>query len=64
MINPDDNIEALQQQDFTQVQIERLLKLRRIIWEDQVRQATVEHRRLEFMRWLVQTRRLIEDSTC
>jgi len=60
MIDPRKNGKVLRRQDFTPVEIECLRELRKTLWEEQVRQVTILHRRLEFIRWLVQTKRMTE----
>ena len=60
MMDANENITILEQQKFSQVEIERLLQLRKTLWEKQLRQDTATQRRLEFIRWLVQTGRINE----
>jgi hypothetical protein len=55
------SITNLRQQKFTQIEIERLLQLRRKIWDQQIHQALAVRRHLEFIRWLVATGRISED---
>ncbi|HEU5380182.1 MAG TPA: hypothetical protein VFV38_32555 [Ktedonobacteraceae bacterium] len=60
MMNPNENKTVLQRRVFTQAEIKRLRELRKTLWEEYLRQVTVAHRRLEFMRWLVQTKRITD----
>jgi hypothetical protein len=61
-MDANESITVLQQQQFSQVEIERLVRLRKSLWEKQIRQDTVARRRLEFIRWLVQTGRINEQE--
>ena len=60
MMDANENITVLDQQEFSQAEIERLFQLRKTLWEKQLRQDTAARRRLEFIRWLVQTGRINE----
>ncbi|MBA2288332.1 MAG: hypothetical protein H0W02_22885 [Ktedonobacteraceae bacterium] len=52
--------EILRKQGFTQIQIDRLHAVRTTHHERQIRQSHVVRRRLEFMRWLVDTKKITE----
>jgi hypothetical protein len=53
-----DAFEMLRRAGFTTQEIDRLYRLRRDYTVSQMDQAPANHRRLEFVRWLVTTGRL------
>lgn len=54
--------EVLRQQGFTQAEIDRLSAIRQVLREQQIQQATVARRRLEFARWLVTTGKITDQA--
>lgn len=58
MLNPSENSTILQHHVFTQTEIECLCKFRLSLWEEQIQKITIIQRRLEFVRWLIMTKKL------
>lgn len=54
--------EVLRRQGFSQEEIDQLSELRQTIWKRQMQQDKIERRRLEFVRWLVVTGRITEQT--
>lgn len=52
--------EILRKADFTEAEMNRLSTLRRKLAEDGKNQELVDYRRLQFVRWLVNTGKLTE----
>ena len=60
-MNKREESEMLRKNGFEQREIDRLMKLRRDYdAKEQVRKAIADHRRLEFVRWLVATGKLTD----
>jgi hypothetical protein len=55
-----EDCELLRENGFAEVEMDRLSRLRRDYSERMKRQAIVEQRRFEFVRWLILTGRLTE----
>jgi len=55
-----DDREILRKSGFAEGEMQRLSKLRQDYTEREKRRATADHRRLEFIRWLVTTGKLSE----
>ncbi len=55
-----DDREMLRKSGFAEGEMQRLSKLRQDYTEREKRQALADHRRLEFVRWLVTNGRLSE----
>jgi len=55
-----DDREILRKGGFAEGEMQRLSKLRQDYTEREKLQATLDHRRLEFVRWLVSTGKLSE----
>ena len=55
-----DDRELLRKSGFAEGEMQRLSKLRQDYTEREKRRATADHRRLEFIRWLVTTGKLSE----
>jgi len=54
--------EILRRAGFTEAEMNRLSKLRRNLAEDGKYQELVDYRRLQFIRWLVATGKLTEQT--
>lgn len=54
--------EVLRRQGFSQEEIDQLSELRQTIWTRQMQQDKIERRRLEFVRWLVVTGRITDQT--
>ena len=59
-MNYKEALELLRRAGFTASEIDRLCRLRRNYTESELDQAPVDHRRLEFVRWLEVTGKLTD----
>ena len=57
-----EELKILRQVGFTEVEISKLSRLREIYNEEEIFQTMADYRRLEFVRWLVQTKRLTDQA--
>ena len=55
-----EDLEILRKAGFSEAQINRLSKLRRNLAEEGKYQELIDYRRLQFVRWLVNTGKLTE----